>query len=669
MTLPMQQTFQKALALHQRGELRRAQTLYEEVLRQDPRHFDSLHLLGLTHVQMGDPGQGVDYIRRALAVKADFPEAYYNLGNALLSLQRPDEALANLDRAIQLNPKDPQYHFERGNALKDLQRLDEALASFAFAICLFPGYAEAHNNTGIVLKEAERFEEALHSYDQAIRLRPGYAEAHGNRGNALKELGRLNEAVASYDHAIRLKPDYAEAYSNRGNALTQLKRLDDALASHDRALALRPAYAEACNNRANVLKELGRLEEALASYDRAIALKPDYAEAYSNRGNALKEMKRVDEAMASHAKALSLQPDYAEAYNNIGNLLKDIGQVDEAIAHYEEAARLRPSFAMARYNKSLLALQRHSFREGFDLYRLRWEADRSDTGPQSTIPQWDGSPLPGEVLLWAEQGIGDEVFFASLLSLLDLDTMKFALSADKRLHPIYRRSLPGIRLVDSTSTRTSISGDYAAQAAIGDLGHILQLDAERIARRRYPYLFADAARTAQLRAANDVPEGNIICGLSWKSGNKKAGGDRSIGLSNLAPLLALPGITFVNLQYGDVAADVKAARAQSKADLRIIEDVDVFGDIDGVLALIDLCDVVVTIDNLTAHLAGAIGKHAAVLVPTGGGQHWYWGGESRSLWYPSLQLLYQQAIGDWAHPIREASQLLGRASPAQDAST
>ena len=134
-------------------------------------------------------------------------------------------------------------------------------------------------------------------------------------------------------------------------------------------------------------------------------------------------------------------------------------------------------------------------------------------------------------------------------------------------------------------------------------------------------------------------------------------------------MLALPGITFVNLQYGDVAADVKAARAQSKADLRIIEDVDVFGDIDGVLALIDLCDVVVTIDNLTAHLAGAIGKHAAVLVPTGGGQHWYWGGESRSLWYPSLQLLYQQAIGDWAHPIREASQLLGRASPAQDAST
>jgi tetratricopeptide (TPR) repeat protein len=618
---------------------------------------------------MGNPEQGVDYIRRALTVKADFPEAYYNLGNALLSLQRPDEALTNLDRAIQLNPKDPQYHFERGNALKEMKRVDEALASFAAAIRLFPGYAEAHNNIGIVLKEAERFDEALRSYDAAIRLRPGYAEAHGNRGNVLKELDRLNEAMASYDQAIRLKPDYAEAYSNRGNALTLLKFLDDALASHDLALALRPDYAEGHNNRANVLKELGRLEEALASYDRAIALRPDYAEAHSNRGNALKEMKRVDEAMASHARALSLQPGYAEAYNNIGNLLKDMGQVDKAIAHYEEAARLKPAFTVARYNKSLLALQRHFFRDGFDHYRLRWEVERNDRGPQTAVPQWDGTPLPGEVLLWAEQGIGDEVFFASMLSLLDLDTMKFALSADKRLHPIYQRSFPGIRLVDAVSTRTSIAGDYAAQAAIGDLGHILQLDAERIARRRSPYLFADAARTAQLRTAIDIPEGNIVCGLSWKSGNKKAGGDRSIELSDLAPLLAVPGITFVNLQYGDVAAEVEAARVQSGADLRIIPDVDVFGDIDGLLALIDLCDMVVTIDNLTAHLAGAIGKHAGVLVPTGGGRHWYWGGERQSLWYPSLQLLYQQAVGDWGHPIREASQLLGRAGPAQDAST
>lgn len=662
MTSGIQETFQKALALHQRGRMAEARVLYEDVLRRDARHFDTLHLLGLIHVQEGNPEPGVELIARAIAIRSDFPEAHYNLGNALLSMRRPADALGHLDMAIRLNPRDPQYHFERGNALKELQRADEALAAFASALRLHPGFAEAHNNAGIVLREAERLGEALDRYDQAIRLKPDYAEAYSNRGNVLKDLGRLHEAVASHEQAIRLRPRYAEAFSNRGTALAQLKLFEEALASHDKALALRPDYAEAHNNRGNVLSELQRLEEALASYDTAIALRPDYAEAYSNRGNVLKEMKRPDEAMQNHDTAIALQPAYADAYNNRGNLLKDLGRAEEAYASYEKAALLKPSHVMARYNKSLLDLQRHSFRQGFDLYQLRWEADRNDPGPRTEIAKWDGAPTDGDVLLWAEQGIGDEVFFASLLSLIDHDRTPFSLSADRRLYPVYERSFPGIRLVDRAITRTTIIGDYAAQAPIGDLGHILRVDKDEISRRRYPYIFADQARTARLRTTSQIPAGHVVCGLSWRSGNTKAGGDRSIALSDLAPLLTVPGITFVNLQYGEVAAEIESARQTLGADVRCVEGVDVFSDIDGLLSLMDLCDMVVTIDNLTAHLAGAMGKPSSVLLPIGGGMHWYWGGESPSLWYPSLELLYQSRIGDWAGPVRAASSRLKQAA-------
>lgn len=669
MTSGTQETFQKALALHQRGRAAEARTLYEDVLRRDPRHFDSLHLLGLTHVQEGRPELGVEYIKRAIAVRSDYPEAQYNLGNALLSFGRPSDALVHLDEAIRLNGKDPQFHLERGNALKELERTEEALACFDMALQLDPGLAEAQNNAGIILKEAGRLEEALLRYDHAIRLRADYAEAHTNRGNVLKELGRPAEAVASHDQAIRLRPRHAEAHSNRGNALMQLKRFEEALASHDRAIALKPGYAEAHNNRGNVLKELERHDEALASFDRAIALKPAYAEAYTNRGNVLKDMKRHDEALASHDKAISLQPGLAEAHNNRGNLLKDVDRIDEAHESYAMAARLDPSHVMARYNMSLLDLQRHAFRDGFDRYRLRWQADRNDSGPQTTIGTWDGSATEGEVLLWAEQGIGDEVFFASMLSLIDRDRVKIALSADRRLHPVYERSFPGIRLVDRTATRNAITGDYAAQAPIGDLGHILHVDEAMLARRRYPYLVADAKRTAALREANPVPAGNIICGLSWKSGNPKAGADRSIALSDLRAVLQVPGVTFVNLQYGDVAADIDSVREQLGADVRCIEGVDVYGDMDGLLALMHLCDTVITIDNLTAHLAGAIGKPSCVLVPIGGGQHWYWGGESPSLWYPSLDLIYQKKIGDWAVPEAAAAARLARIARGEPAAS
>lgn len=669
MTTGTDDTFRKALALHQRGQVKEARALYENVLRFDGRHFDSLHLLGLTHVQEGRAELGVAYIERAIAVRPDYPEARYNLGNALLSLGRPIEALVQLDEAIRLNGKDPQYHLERGNALQELGQTDEAIACFDVALRLDPHLAEAHNNAGITLKEARRLEEALLRYDQAIRLRPNYAEAHTNRGNVLNELGHPAEAVASHDQAIRFRPRDAEAYSNRGNALAQLKLHDEALASHDRAIALKPGYAEAHNNRGNVLKELGRHDEALASFDRAIALKPDYAEAYTNRGNVLKDMKRHDEALASHDRAISLRPGFAEAYNNRGNLLKDLDRIDEAYDSYATASRLDPSHVMARYNRSLLDLQRHAFRDGFESYRLRWEADRNDTGPQTTIPAWNGSATDGDVLLWAEQGIGDEVFFASMLSLIDLDRVKIVLSADKRLHPIYGRSFPGIRFVDRSATRHAITGDYSAQAPIGDLGRILGVDAAKIARRRYPYLVANPTRTEGLREANAVPAGNVICGLSWKSGNRKAGGDRSIALSELRAVLQVPGVTFVNLQYGDIDAEIETVRDELGVDVRCLDGVDVYGDMDGLLSLMDLCDTVITIDNLTAHLAGAIGKTCCVLVPIGGGQHWYWGGESPSLWYPSLDLIYQHGVGDWGTAIERAAERLARFAERASAAT
>ena len=149
--------------------------------------------------------------------------------------------------------------------------------------------------------------------------------------------------------------------------------------------------------------------------------------------------------------------------------------------------------------------------------------------------------------------------------------------------------------------------------------------------------------------------GGRLCGISWRSGNKRMGASRSLGLADLAPVLTLPGFSFVNLQYGEVAADIAALRERLGVNVQQAMGVDVFHDIDGLLALIDLCDVVLTIDNVTAHLAGALGKASIVLVPTGRGRYWYWGGEERSIWYPSLKLVYQEEVGAWGPGIASAA--------------
>ena len=277
----MQAEFNQALALHQQGKLADAERIYSEVLRQQPNHFDALHLLGVIAVQTRRTEWGIELITKAIGLNAQVAEAYSNLGIAL----------------------------------KELKRLDEALGSYDKAIALKPDYPEAHSNRGNVLNDLKRPADALVSCDKAIGLKPDYAEAFSNRGNALRELKRLDEALASYDKALALKPDYAEAFSNRGNALRELKRLDEAVASYDKALALKPDYAEAFNNRGVALQELKRFDEALASYEKALALKPNYADAFYNRGIALQELKRLDEAVASYDRALVAKINHADAFS------------------------------------------------------------------------------------------------------------------------------------------------------------------------------------------------------------------------------------------------------------------------------------------------------------------------------------------------------------------
>jgi protein O-GlcNAc transferase len=376
---------QKAIALHQQGNLGQAEGIYRELLKIEPRNADALHLLGVIAHQSGNHQSAVDMISyaiqinphvsiyhsnlgnvlqelrhfnaavvsydTAIALKPDYAEAYFNRGNALQELKQFNAAVASFDKAIALKSDNAHAYFNRGNGLQELKQFDAAVASFDMAIALKPDYAKAYSNRGIALQELKQFDAAVASYGKAIALKPDYAEAYLNLGNALQELKKFDDAVVSCDKAIALKPDYAEAYLNRGNALQELKQFDAAVVSYDTAIALKPNYAQAYSNRGNTLQELKQFDAAVTSFDKAIALKPDYAEAYSNRGNALQELKEFDSAVASFDKAIALKPDYAQAYSNRGNALQELKQFDAAVASCDKAIALKPDYAEAYLNR------------------------------------------------------------------------------------------------------------------------------------------------------------------------------------------------------------------------------------------------------------------------------------------------------------------------------
>ena len=339
--------FKQAFAFHQAGRLAEAEQIYRQILKAQPKHFDSQHLLGIIYSQRGNPAEAVCQIDVALRINPKDASAHNNRGVSLQELKRLDEALASYDKALALKPDYAEAFFNRGNALKELGRLDEALASYDKALALKHDYAEAFYNRGLALQQLRRLDEALASYDKVLALKPDHAEAFYNRGVTLQQGNRFDEALASYEKAIAFKPDHADAFYNGGVALQELKRLDEAVASYDRVLALKPDHADAFYNRGVALQELNRLDGALASYDKALALRPDYVEALNNRGNALRQLKRLDEAVASYDKALALKPDHADAFYNRGVALKELKRLDEALASYDRALAAKPDHARA----------------------------------------------------------------------------------------------------------------------------------------------------------------------------------------------------------------------------------------------------------------------------------------------------------------------------------
>ena len=602
----------------------------------------------LTLHQMRRFDEALAGYERVLALNPDDAETYCNRGVCLQELGRLEEALASHDRALALKPDFSVSLFNRGNVLKHFKRFDEALASYDGGIALKPDYPEAHCNRGIILKELMRTDDALASFDRAVSLKPDYAAAYYNRGALLQEMKQLDAAVASFDRAIALSSDDPKAYYSRGNALTELMRYDEAVASHDHAIALKPDYAEAYSNRGIALIEMERFDEALSSYDRGIALKPSDAEAYYNRGNLLNQLHRFDEAVGNYDRAIALKPGFAKAHYNCGIALMHQRDTAAAMDCYNRALQIDPDYADAHFNKSMLLLLAGDFEKGWDLYDWRWRKEQLSAKPLITgNPKWAAGGEKKRVLVWPEQGIGDELMFGSLLPELRMHCSKLIAKVDHRLIPLLARSMPE-DLVFIPSHKAVDDGEFDEHVPMGDLCKYFRTSERTFELTRAGYIIDDRERTESIQGAlrDRVSSDRKICGVSWRSRNEKTGAKRSLDLKAFIELLALDDFAFVSLQYGATDEEIETVKRDLGVDVLAYEGVDNFSDIDGLASLIQACDVVVSVDNSTVHLAGALGKDVRILLPYF--PEWRWQlDRNDSPWYQSARLYRQESDGQW----------------------
>ena len=542
--------------------------------------------------------------------------------------------------------------FLAGIMAEQAGKADRAVELLSKAVAVRPDVAEAHYNHGVALGDLRRYEEAVASYERAIALKHDYADAYFNRGVALAELGRPVQAIESYDRAIAFNPGYAEVHNNRGIALDQLKRYEEALANYDRAIALKPDYARAHNNRGVALVRLERHADALASYDRAVALKPDYADAFANRGIALGELDRPAEALRSYERAITLNPRYAEAFYNRGNALRDLNRHAEAIVSYERALALKPDYAAAHWNLADCCLLLGDFARGWQEYEWRWKLERNQNF-QSDFqrPLWLGAePLEGRtILLHAELGFGDTLQFCRYAREVAGLGAKVVLEVQPALLPLLS-GLEGVALAVARGDRLPLF-DY--HCPLMSLPLAFKTDLTNVP-AHIPYLHRDAVRV-DLWGQKVGNTGKAGIGVVWSGSMALKNDRRSMALKDLLPLIR-GWAEWVSLQKE--VRDSDAVLLASRPDLRDAgAELNDFAD---TAALVELMDVVVTVDTSVAHVAGAMGKPVWIMLPFNP-HDWRWMlNREDSIWYPTARVFRQPANGDWASVVSRVDDELVR---------
>lgn len=561
-----------------------------DLVKKHPRAGEPLHFLGRLCCAAGKPSAGLPYLRRAVTALPDDPRVRLTLAEALAGIGLVDEAIATAGECVNLARR-------LGHVSGDAEML-----------------------LGGLLARAGRFDEAERCLSSLAK--------------------RLGDPAAASDAA-----------------------LDDEFAAS--------FLAAVCNNLANVRVELGRQEDAVNGYRQAIVHEPKFADAWTNLATTLFSLGRVAEAAEAARRAVALAPRQAAAWLTLGNALSEQGRWSEARRAFDALLALDAMSLAGRYNRSLARLALGEW-SAWDDYRLR-HAVEPTIATVTGLPRWRGESLAGRtILVRREQGIGTQVMFSGYLPGLANLADTVIVECDPRLQRLFQRTMPGIEFAPTrrlfANREESDVADGKSQVAwridppdvevaIGDLPGLLasgKASADWTAVVSPPRLTPDAAliRKWRDRLARIGP--GLCVGVSWRGGGTAtARRKRSTALDQWSSVLALRGVHFVSLQYGDCRRELSEHAHRGGTPLDRWDDFDPGNDLDDLAALSAALDLVVSIDNSTAHLAAAVGAATWVLLPAAADWRWPLDRDDTP-WYPTATLIRQRDAGEW-EPLFDAT--------------
>ena len=528
---------------------------------------------------------------------------------------------------------------------------------------------------------AGQIEDALKLTGQVLEVDPLCGLAWHVVALCRERAGDLNGALGAYETALNLDPKDVDLANDLGRLAMQMGLYQVAEQLFRSFIAERPQAVDGPNNLACALRDQLRYGDALEVLRPAILANPDSALLWNTLGATVAEQGQTDQSLVFFDEALRLDPAFAKARYNRANIRLSLGEPAAALEDCETALRSdavsEGERAMMNFARSTMLLASGRLAEGWDAYQARLEPRHVDvTHFAVDDPAWTpDADLEGrDLLVFGEQGLGDEVLFANLIPDL-LQALgpegRLTLAVERRLVPLFRRSFPQAQVgahatyrVEHQSVRTA---PFVREHRF-DLWAPMATLLQRFRRSvddfpsRPAYLQANPAQVAYWREAlHDLGEG-LKVGLLWKSLKTSSQRARFYSpFAEWAPVFATPGVRFVNLQYGDCAAEIAYARDVLGVEVCTPPGPDLREDLDEVAALASALDLVVGPANATINLAAACGTPSWFVCPPGG---WPMLGSGRYPWYPQARVFSPPGFNRWAPVMAELAQALRQdASP------
>ena len=522
--------------------------------------------------------------------------------------------------------------------------LNDAQKGFDYLISKYPNSSDLLNSLGTLYLQLSEDNKGCALLEKSLQINPNQSKISFNLGNSYANQKKFSKALEFLKMAIAKEPNFIEAYKKKGEILTHLKIHNEALSCFKKAIKLSPKNITILNGIGVNLLELGEARDALEYFKKCIEINKTIAIFYNNAGLAEYKMNAFRESVESFNKCITMSSSTGYFYSNRGLSFQALKKLNLAIEDFNKCISLDPDYPDAYWNKSLVNLFQGDYEDGWELYEYRWQSFAKEWARSYTKKLWLGEETIKNkiIFIYPEQGHGDFIQCYRYIALLkDMKPKKIILETTEPFYKLINIQDdeievigPGIKTPKFDLYCPIMSLPLAFKTQISSIPN------------KCPYLLTDLTKDKIWRN-KFKNENQLKIGVCW-FGNPlhKNDHNRSMSLNDLLELISLP------FEFHCLQKEIRQEDQKELNKVNIFDHQNSLNDFSETASLINMMDIVISVDTAIAHLAGAMGKRTFLLLPDK--SSFLWMGERKdSPWYPTIKIFRQETLGDWQGPLKE----------------